>query len=105
MQTRTGDLAKNGIGLAGDQAFKFRLRHVEPDADARLLVVVTVYEVSPRLSAPFRLGDLPEGPDRRRKRGDGPSMCSPYCGARSMMRLIRCSSDGRSFFSGPLTCP
>jgi hypothetical protein len=46
MQTRTGDLAKNGIGLAGDQAFKFRLRHVEPDAEARLLVVVTVYEVS-----------------------------------------------------------
>jgi hypothetical protein len=46
MQTRTGDLAKNGIGLAGDQAFKFRLRHVEPDADVRLLVVVTVYEVS-----------------------------------------------------------
>ena len=46
MQTRTGDLAKNGIGLAGDQALKFRLRHLEPDADVRLLVVVTVYEVS-----------------------------------------------------------
>jgi hypothetical protein len=46
VQTRTADLAKNGIGLAGDQAFKFRLRHVEPDAEARLLVVVTVYEVS-----------------------------------------------------------
>jgi hypothetical protein len=38
------DLAKHGIGLAGEQAFKFRLRHVEPDAEARLLVVVTVYE-------------------------------------------------------------
>jgi hypothetical protein len=46
LQTRTADLAKNGIGLAGEQAFKFRLRHVEPDAEARLLVVVTVYEVS-----------------------------------------------------------
>jgi hypothetical protein len=46
LQTRTADLAKNGNGLASEQAFKLRLPRVEPDAEARLRVVVTVYEVS-----------------------------------------------------------